>query len=551
MSAEIHVLHADAGAVDGLVKRAKDDAGAPFEKDALVLLESLDPPNYQRARARLKDAGIRVTDLDVELAKRAAARVPAAGEGHANLQGKPLQLATPEPWGEPVDGAALLNGLASTILRYLIMSVEQAVAVALWVLFTHVFDAFDVSPKLNVKSAQKRSGKTRLAEVLERIVARPLLISGIRPSALLRLIEQHAPTVLLDEVDALMKQSPEMAEALRGLINSGFSRAAARVVMNVPTPDGGWEPRAFSTWAPLFLSGIGNLPDTVRDRSIIIEMQRKLRSDKVKRLRLRDGDDLRVLSRMATRWAQDNIETLHHAEPEIPAGLNDRAADAWEPLLAIAEAAGGEWPKRAREAALGLSGDGAVEDNDAGTMLLADIKAALEANHTDRLSSEALVNYLVALEDRPWAEWGKQPRPITKNCVAKLLKPFKIKSGTIRLADGSTRKGYKLEQFVDLFERYLPNPPNRTVTTSQPAENPASPGVSNPSQPDPCDGSESAGNPKESATCDVVTDEKGGSAENAGIEPDENWPELPLILDRVAHPRTVAGVPDLPWDDEL
>jgi putative DNA primase/helicase len=207
-----------------------------------------------------------------------------------------------------------------------------------------------------VKSAEKRSGKTRLAEVLERLARRPFLVSGITAAALLRLIEQHRPSVLLDEIDSLMKADREMAETLCGIINSSFSRAGARFVKNVPTPDGGFAPHAFSTWCPMLLADIGELPDTIADRSIIIEMTRKRPDEKVRRLRTRDGDELRELGRKAGRWTADNLAGLERADPEVARQLNDRAADAWSPLLAIADMAGGQWPVRARKAAIELSG---------------------------------------------------------------------------------------------------------------------------------------------------------------------------------------------------
>ncbi|MET0195282.1 MAG: DUF3631 domain-containing protein, partial [Hyphomicrobiaceae bacterium] len=99
------------------------------------------------------------------------------------------------------------------------------------------------------------------------------------------------------------------------------------------------------------MAGIGSLPDTVADRSIQIEMKRKKRSEMVSRLRSRDGDELRLLARKAARWAADHEIELAAADPATPPQLNDRAADAWSPLLAIADAAGGDWPRRARHAA--------------------------------------------------------------------------------------------------------------------------------------------------------------------------------------------------------
>jgi hypothetical protein len=302
---------------------------------------------------------------------------------------------------------------------------------------------------------------------MERIAAKPLSASGIKPAAFLRIIEMQAPTLLLDEMDAAMKQSREMAEALRGIINSGFDRAGARLVMNVPTGDGGYEPRQFSTWAPQLLAGIGNLPDTVRDRSIEIDMLRKRTDETVKRLRRKDGGDLRELSRKSRRWANDNLENLSDAMPEIPSGMSDRAADAWEPLFAIADLAGGDWPQRSRKAALALSGDNVLDDENIDTILLPDIRAEFTM---DKIKSEELVRILVAIEGHPWAEFGRDRKPITQNRLARLLKPYKIKPRTIRLGPGpeDTAKGYELAQFSDVFARYLPAPSTQTVTPSHP-----------------------------------------------------------------------------------
>jgi hypothetical protein len=267
-----------------------------------------------------------------------------------------------------------------------------------------------------------------------------------------------------------------MAQALRGLINSGFNRQFAACVMNAPVKDGGYEPREFSTWAPLALAGIGHLPDTVRDRSIEIEMQRKLPTESVKKLRRRDGADLDDLARKITRWAADSLEALRDAEPEMPDGLNDRAADAWEPLIAIADLIGGECPSRARKAALALSGDdvAAEKDENTDTMLLADIRAAFDHFGVDTISSEDLTDHLVAIEGRPWAEW-RNGKPISKHQLSRRLKEYRIVSGTIRTADG-TPKGYHRSAFEEAFLRYLPGPPVSTRHIATPLEKQGEPG---------------------------------------------------------------------------
>jgi hypothetical protein len=491
------------------------------EEAEISRLARLSPLAYDREReAAAEKLGCRVATLDDQVKAARGQSVIAQG------QGRPIDLPEIEPGREGVDGTALLTALSNKILEYVVLSVVQADAVTLWSVHTHANDASDISPKLVLKSPQKRSGKSRLVEVLQRIVARPLLTSGIKPAALLRIIEMYAPTLLLDEMDAVMKQDREMAEALRGIINSGFNRTGARFIMNVPTPGGGYEPREFSTFAPQLLSGIGDLPDTVRDRSIEIEMQRKRSNEIVKRLRRHDGDDLNVLGQKSARWAKDNLAGLSKAMPGIPTGLNDRAADAWEPLLAIADHAGGEWPRRARKAALALSGNHIIEDEDIGTLVLADIRQIFAGTKQAQITSELLVDALVAIEGHPWAEFGHAHKPITKNRLARLLKPYGIRpAGTIRIGSGEddTRKGYKLEAFADAFERYLPEPPNLTVTPSQTNES-AGFRANSTVTPSPDGTDETAEDMRFSNGCDGVTDAEPLPTDDVEVQgEEEEW----------------------------
>ena len=213
--------------------------------------------------------------------------------------------------------------------------------------------------------------------------------------------------MLVDEIDAVMGGDKEVASAMRGLLNAGFNRAGAKLIMSVPTREG-YEPREFSCWGPVALAGIGKLPETVRDRAVEIEMKRKLPSEQVKKLRRRDGADLNQLARKLVRWSEDNIAALKTATPDMPAALDDRAADAWEPLVAIADRVGGAWPARARAAALGLSGEGKDDDN-IDALLLADIRDVFLVKGGDRITGKELVAALNELEDRPVG--GMEPRP--------------------------------------------------------------------------------------------------------------------------------------------
>jgi hypothetical protein len=371
-------------------RRSKEQASEEEIAAEVRRLAALSPIRYEIEReAAAEKLGIRVSGLE-GLVKRDRAN---GGDAAKPGQGRPVEIPDVEPWPEPVDVAVLLGGLARAVREYVVLSPRQADAVALWLLFTHTFEAFDFSPKLVISSPEKRSGKTRLVEVAERIARRPLFVSGTSPAALLRIIEQYAPAMLIDEIDTLMNGDAEMAEALRGLINSGFGRAGARIIKNVPLPD------------------IGKLPDTVADRSIIIAMKRKRPDEKVRRLRARDGSELYDLSRKAARWAADHFDASKQADPGAPGELNDRAADAWSPLFAIADLAGGEWPERARKAAIELSGGGEGAET-AREMLLGDLRELFDAEPSGILFTREIVAALQKREDRAWSEW-KAGKPIT------------------------------------------------------------------------------------------------------------------------------------------
>jgi len=167
------------------------------------------------------------------------------------------------------------------------------------------------------------------------------------------------------------------------------------------------------------------------------------------RLPLEAGD----IRRRVVRWTADNLENLKTSEPETPTELNDRAADNWRPLLAIADLAGGDWPDRAKQAAISISGSAGKDDSSAREMLLADVRRVFQENETDRLFSADLVSALVKMEDRPWPEW-RRGLPLTVNSLAKLLNPFEIHPKKIRLGS-ETKQGYELEAFSDAFSRYL------------------------------------------------------------------------------------------------
>jgi hypothetical protein len=138
----------------------------------------------------------------------------------------------------------------------------------------------------------------------------------------------------------------------------------------------------------------------------------------------------------------------------MPDGINDRLADSWEPLLSIAELAGGEWTARGRAAATRIAGGHVLDGSSIGVALLGDIRICL--NGADRLSTVSLLAKLNGMDESPWGGWNE--RGMAARDLARRLKPFGIGSRNIRIPDGSVPKGYLREDFADAWARYLPSP---------------------------------------------------------------------------------------------
>ena len=346
--------------------------------------------------------------------------------------------------------ACVLDDVARYIRRYVVLSDSQATACTLWVAHCHAFAAAEATPYLNVTSAVKQSGKTRLLEVLEPLVPSPWLTGRVSAAVLTRKVDAETPTLLLDESDAAFSHRSEYAEALRSILNSGYRRSG---VSSLCVGQGaGLAYRDFSTFCPKAIAGIGALPDTVTDRSIRIALTRRAPHERVDRFRQRDAH--RVGARLRTQletWRATAVEALRDAEPALPRALGDRAADVWEPLLAIADLVGGDWPTQARHAATTLSGRVSVDDDTLAIRLLHDVGQVFT---DETIGSAELVHRLVALEDRPWADWTGG-RPITQARVARLLRPFGIHPTKLRIGE-TTANGYTTRMFTDPWSRYLP-----------------------------------------------------------------------------------------------
>ncbi|MGH2467457.1 MAG: DUF3631 domain-containing protein, partial [Candidatus Limnocylindrales bacterium] len=273
----------------------------------------------------------------------------------------------------------------------------------LWAAHTHRIDAADITPYLAILSVEKRSGKTRLFDILELVVSGPWRPIEPSDAVVYSLIDQRHPTLLLDEADALFgsRLAAAQHEALRAILNASNRRGGTVPRLEML----GRERRVveFDAFCPKAFAGIGSLPDTLEDRSIVIHLRRRARTEQVSRYRRREAEPEGELIKtgLSSAMAAADLAGRH---PEIPLELDDRAADGWEPLLAIADVAGAAWTARARAAALALSGDRRASDESLGGRLLADICEVFAAWPARAMASAELVRQLCAREESPWGD---------------------------------------------------------------------------------------------------------------------------------------------------
>jgi len=365
--------------------------------------------------------------------------------------------------------AAVLDEVDSVLGRYVAFpSTEARHAVALWSAHTHAVELAESTPRLALLSPEKGSGKTRTLEVLERLVRDPRHTTNASAAALYRLTSrQPPPTLLVDEADAIFGAKAGPHEDLRALLNAGHRRGAITLRVNAERKPP--EVEEFPAYAAAALAGIGDLPDTILDRAVVVRLRRRAPHEEVTPFRQRDGRGLEPLHDRLARGVLAERDRLDGAEPDLPAGVADRAADVWEPLVALADAAGAHWPDRARTACLSLLASGQRPDGGSLRLrLLADTRALFVADDRHLVPSAELVDGLLGLEEAPWADL--RDKPLDGRKLARFLAPYDVRpvAERPRPAD-STARGYRLADLRDLWVRYLPpppgtSPPKKTVT---------------------------------------------------------------------------------------
>ncbi|MFZ3499057.1 DUF3631 domain-containing protein [Streptomyces sp. 5.8] len=395
-------------------------------------------------------------------------RVPAQGTGPQN-SGGPADGAGQDG----SEGAQLLDELRAAIGRYVVLpSPEALTSVTLWVAATHIQPALQHAPRLAVVGPTKGCGKSRLLDVLHETVHQPMMTVNTSPAVIFRIIGKNPPTLLVDEADTIFGPKAGDKEDLRGLLNAGHQRN--RPAWRVAGPD--HKPTAFHTFAMAALAGIGDLPDTIMDRSVVIRMQKRKPGEQVSPFRSRDAvPELNALRQHLAAWLTPLRTTASGLVPPMP--VEDRAADTWEPLIIVADMAGGHWPALARAACLGMTRHEVGQDAETTlkTRLLRDIRRIYaDRSNPAALPTVDLLAELVQDLDAPWAEYGT--KGLSSYHLGHLLRDFGISSANQRFENGRQAKGYIRNQFLDAWARYCPEP----IAPAEPAPN-----TSGPAQPAP------------------------------------------------------------------
>jgi uncharacterized protein DUF3631 len=418
----------------------------------------------------------------------------------------------PIPSAQAVDGAGLLGELHAALCRYVVFPGPQAAdAVTLWTAATHAQPAWEHAPRLAVVSPLKRCGKSRLLDVVAETCHAPLITINATIAAVVRSIGADPPTLLVDEADTLWgtRKQADNNEDLRGLLNAGHQRNRPMLRWDITSRTA----EQLDTFAMALLAAIGELPDTIMDRAVVVRMRRRAAGEQVQPYRTRrDAPPLHDLRDRLAAWARAHLRELQQATPAMP--LEDRAADTWEPLIAIADLAGGDWPARARDAASTMTAAEAQqeEDTSAGVRLLADLRQVFQAADAEALYTSTILEALHQLEDAPWADW--YGHPLTTRDLAKLLRPYQVESKNVREhGTGAPRKGYARADLHDAWARYVPLHPLHELQALEPAAQPGNGHVADRQLPSatsatgPGDVADVAATPNPSATaltCDVA-----------------------------------------------
>lgn len=355
-------------------------------------------------------------------------------------------------WGKTAvhEPAKLLQQLEAFLGRFIAYPSEHArLAHTLWIAHTHFMEQWESTPRIAFLSPEPGSGKSRCLEVTEPLVPRPVHAVNTTPAYLFRKVSDPdgAPTILYDEVDTLFGPKAKDNEDVRGMLNAGHRRGA--VAGRCVTKGKIVETEELPAYCAVALAGLNDLPDTIMSRSIIVRMRRRAPGEQVEPWRLRiNRPEAEELYDALAGWAATDRHRI--AWPELPAGIEDRNADVWEALIAVADLAGGDWPERARCSAVALVADSVAGVPSLGVLLLRDLKVLFHG--FDKLPTETILTRLHELDESPWADL--RGKPIDARWLSRQLAKYEVQPKVLRF-DNGTHRGYDAGDLADPWSRYI------------------------------------------------------------------------------------------------
>jgi hypothetical protein len=346
--------------------------------------------------------------------------------------------------------ATAVEGILQRFIAY--PSIHCRKAHTLWIMHTHVIQHFDTTPRIAFLSPEPASGKSRALEITARLVSEPVTTVNVSPAYLFRKVgdSEGKAAILFDEIDTVFGPKAKENEEVRGLLNAGYCRGATagRCVVTAK----GVVTEEIPAFAPVALAGLGWLPDTILSRSIIVRMRRRAPGEHVEpyRRRLHDQDTNPVLLQLQL-WAETAWPNGLNEWPELPEGIQDRDADIWEPLIAIADTIGGEWPETARNAAVALVTASKNREASLGIRLLADLRQVF--GPLDEMRTADILVHLNRLSEAPWGDLGKG-KQLDARGLALRLREYDVEPTVLRFGDSQAR-GYTRASFKEAWDRYL------------------------------------------------------------------------------------------------
>ena len=345
------------------------------------------------------------------------------------------------------DISSTLEMIANVLKEHVkFQSESEANVLALWIAMTYVMDHLEIAPFIWITSPEPMCGKSTVMRLLSVFCKSSQMASRITPAAVYRLIERDQPTLLIDEADRFLKGNNN----LNGILNAGHARFEAKVIVNDPLSNGKHEPKEYPVWCAKAVAGIGDVEDTLSNRSIRISLRRKLITESVKPVRFNLTQQHEQTRKALAEWASTFGPVTEDEMQPVLFGGSDRTIDNWLTISIIAERIQNGWPERAKAAFEAIEVNRRTETKSNSIELLGDIAMVIECDRRTEWKSSDLYDRVLQIEDSDWhcCNYGK---PITRKKFTQILKSFDIQP--VKRANANV---FYVSDLEEAFNRYLP-----------------------------------------------------------------------------------------------